>query len=145
MNAENPIDSVRRAKARYCRFVDTKDWPSFGALFIDRPMIHVFDTVGELIAAFDTREDYVAAAKVFVEGGQTIHQLHNDEVDQISNVEISAIWSMEDVLVFSNPRADQPLRQNGFGFYHETWTFSPAGWRIAKLELRRTILDITHR
>lgn len=145
MNATSPTESVRRAKARYCRFVDTKDWQSFRTLFVDRPTIRVYDPTGGLVATFDTREEYIVAASSFVEGGHTIHQLHNDEIDQVSDTEIAAIWSMEDLLVFPAPRADQPLRFNGFGHYHETWTLGPAGWRIARLELRRTILDIKHR
>jgi hypothetical protein len=141
----NSIEFVRRAKARYCRFVDTKDWESFGTLFVDEPTIRMYDPSGGLIASFDRREDYISAAKAFVEGGQTIHQLHNDEIDHLSETDIGATWSMEDLLVFPKPRADQPLRLNGFGHFHERWTLGDGGWRIARLELRRTILEITHR
>jgi hypothetical protein len=30
-----------------------------------------------------------------------------------------------------------------YGHYHETWVQSAEGWRIARLQLRRTILEIT--
>lgn len=137
-----PTEQVRRAKARYCRFVDTKMWEELGALFVAEPEIRIYGPDGAPLYAFDRREDFVAASRAYLaQGARSIHQVHNDEIDQVSETEIQAIWSMEDMIVVDQPDADRPARMHGYGHYHETWVATPDGWRIARLTLRRTILE----
>jgi hypothetical protein len=140
----NPVEQVRRAKARYCRLIDTRSWQDFAELFLPDVRIRMIDPEGHVIVAFDERDAFLAVTRSFLEGARSIHHVHNDEIDQISATQIEAIWSMEDQLVFPSPRADQPARMHGYGHYHESWVLTPGGWRIARLELRRTILDITN-
>lgn len=141
-NTVSDIEQVRRAKALYCRFVDTKEWARFSDLL--EPAVHVqaYDPAGGTIAAFDDRGSYVDAVSAFLHGAQSIHQVHNDEIDQLSDTEISGIWSMEDVIVFPKNSDGRPARLHGYGHYHELWRRGPDGWRLARMELRRTILDI---
>lgn len=137
------IEQVRRAKARYCRFVDTGRWSELAALFEPAPLIRMLDPDGAVIASFDEVEPFIAVTRHFLEGARSIHQVHNDEIDQVSATEISAIWSMEDLIQFPSPAPGRPVRLNGYGHYHEVWRLGDEGWRIATLELRRTILDVT--
>jgi hypothetical protein len=146
MYSMTPVEQVRVSKARYCRFVDTKQWEAFSELFIAAPEILIHDAADHLLVSFDTREAFVAACRGYLEGAQSIHQVHNDELTQVSDTEIRAIWSMEDCVIF--PAADasadpRPARHHGYGHYHETWVLDDGGWRIARMELRRTILEIT--
>jgi hypothetical protein len=136
------IEQVRRAKARYARFLDTKDWDGFAGLFERAVEVRMFDPAGNTIVSHDNRDSFVAAARAGLEGGLSIHQMHNDEIDQISDTEISATWSMEDMILF-RPGSEGPRRMHGYGHYHELWRLGPDGWRIARLELRRTILEFT--
>lgn len=138
----NGIEQVRRAKARYARFLDTKDWDGFAGLFEPAVQVRMFDPTGNVIVSHDERDSFVNAARTGLEGGQSIHQVHNDEIEQISETEISAIWSMEDLIIF-RPGAGGPGRMHGYGHYHELWRLGSDGWRIARLELRRTILEFT--
>ena len=140
--ARDNIEQVRRAKARYARFLDTKDWDGFVDLFEPAVQVRMFDPAGSLIVSHDDRDSFVAAARAGLEGGQSIHQVHNDEIDQISDTEISETWSMEDMIIF-RPGSEGPRRMHGYGHYHELWRLGPEGWRIARLELRRTILEFT--
>lgn len=140
------IEQVQASKARYCRYVDTKQWDAFSALFIARPAILIYDAADELIVSFDAREAFVAVCRDYLQGAQSIHQVHNDELTQVSGTEIRAIWSMEDYLIFpeaSDAADTRPARHHGYGHYHETWVLEAGAWRIARLELRRTILEIT--
>ena len=46
------------------------------------------------------------------------------------------------------PEADasvdpRPARHHGFGHYHETWVLEDGAWPMARMELRRTILEVT--
>lgn len=137
------IDQVRLAKARYCRYLDTRQWDAFGALFVPAPDIRMIDAAGELLVSFSAREAFVDAARDYLAGAHSIHQVHNDELTQVSDSAISAIWSMEDYIVFPDVADGRPSRHHGYGHYHEDWVLGPDGWRIASLALRRTILEIT--
>jgi 3-phenylpropionate/cinnamic acid dioxygenase small subunit len=137
------IDQVRQAKARYCRYLDTKQWDAFADLFISSPDISVYGAAEELIVSFSSRDMFVSVAREYLAGAQSIHQVHNDELTQLSERDISAIWSMEDYIVFPNTADERPSRHHGYGHYHENWVLTADGWRIASLKLRRTILEIT--
>lgn len=139
----NPTDQIRTAKARYCRFLDTKQWSAFGELLVPAPHIQFFDPSGALMVTFDSRDVFVESARSFLEGAHSIHQVHNDELIWVSANEVSAIWSMEDYVVYPSAKAGQPSAVHGYGHYHETWVLSPEGWQIARLEMRRTILETT--
>jgi hypothetical protein len=146
MYQSSPFEQVRASKARYCRYVDTKQWEAFSSLFVAAPDILIYDTADQLIVSFDSREAFVAACRGYLEGAQSIHQVHNEEFTQVSGTEIGAIWSMQDCVIF--PAADaaadpRPARHHGYGHYHETWVLEDGAWRIARMELRRTILEIT--
>jgi hypothetical protein len=137
------IDQVRQAKARYCRYVDTRQWDAFVNLFIPSPDVRIYDAAGELLVAFSSREVFAAASRDYLAGAQSIHQLHNDELTQVSESDIRAIWSMEDYILFPDAADGRPSRHHGYGHYHENWVLTDDGWRIASLELRRNILEIT--
>jgi hypothetical protein len=139
----NAFDQVRQAKARYCRYLDTKQWDAFAGMFIPMPDITMYDEGGTLIVAYSAREAFIDAARDYLEGARSIHQVHNDELTQLSDREIGAIWSMEDYILFPEGANGRPSRHHGYGHYHETWVLTAEGWRIAALELRRTILEIT--
>lgn len=139
----NAIDQVRQAKARYCRYLDTKQWDAFADLFIPMPDITMYDESGALIVAYSVRDDFIFAARDYLEGARSIHQVHNDEINQLSDREIGAIWSMEDYILFPEGASGRPSRHHGYGHYYETWVLTAEGWRIAALALRRTILEIT--
>jgi len=137
------IEQVRLSKARYCRFLDTRQWQQFAALFVPDASARVYDTSGVLIAEFRTASAFVEAARQFLEGAQSIHQVHNDELEMVSEGEISALWSMEDYIVFPDaPKEGSPAKVHGYGHYNERWVLDDAGWRISSIELRRTILEL---
>ena len=135
------IEQVRVSKARYCRYLDTKQWHAFAALFAEDATARVIASDGALIAAFDSAATFVDAARQFLENAQSIHQVHNDELAIVSADEVTAIWSMEDYIVFATESAHETSSMHGYGHYHETWIRTDGTWRIARLELRRTILE----
>ncbi|EPE97133.1 nuclear transport factor 2 family protein [Rhizobium grahamii] len=135
-------DTIRTQKARYCRYVDTHQWVEFTALFASNPTIRFFGEDGVLLAEFDAVDELVAVTRAYLSGVRSIHQVHNDEIDIVSDTEISAVWSMEDYLIFPDGNDGRPASMHGYGHYHETWRLEDGQWRLALLELRRTILEI---
>ena len=136
------IKNIREAKSRYCRFVDTKQWKDFAKLFARKPKIRFLNVDGTVLAEFESTDDFVAVTTAYLTDTKTIHQVHNDEIEIVSETEVKAIWSMEDYIVFNDREDDRPASMHGYGHYHETWRLEENAWRLASIELRRTILEI---
>jgi hypothetical protein len=51
---------------------------------------------------------------------------------------------MEDYLILAEGN-DRPASQHGYGHYYETWRLVDGTWRLAQLDLRRTIFEIKPR
>ena len=73
-----------------------------------------------------------------VEGAQTKHHCHTPEITLTSDTTASAIWAMEDLLLFPNGG-----ELFGAGHYHETYEKRSGNWVITSLHLTRTILRFT--
>lgn len=136
------VQKIGVLKARYCRYVDTKNWAEFAILFSRNPIFRFFDQDGSLIAEFDAADEFVAVSNAYLVGATTIHQVHNAEIDVVSEREVRAIWSMEDYVRFPEGDDGRPASMHGYGHYYETWRLEASEWRIAQLELRRSILEI---
>ncbi|MEK1887280.1 MAG: nuclear transport factor 2 family protein [Phyllobacterium sp.] len=141
-NDTQPFDEIGMRKARYCRYIDTKHWTEFRRLFSEAPDIRFVDAEGQTMHAFTSVDEFVTTSARYLEGARTIHQVHNAEMEKVSDNEVAAIWSMEDYLVFPPGDDARPSSMHGYGHYYETWVLEDGQWRIAKLELRRTILEI---
>ena len=141
-NNRDAFDEIAARKARYCRFVDTKSWTDFAALFTATPQIRFLDVEGKLVDGFSSVSEFVAITARYLEGSRTIHQVHNAEMERVADDRVAAIWSMQDYLVFPPDDDNRKGSMHGYGHYHETWELIGGKWRIATLELRRTILEI---
>jgi hypothetical protein len=138
------LNLIRQSKAQYCRFVDSKEWEAFGRLLVPDAKVRIVDPAGATIAAFDRSADFVRSAMDFIGAGQSIHQIHNEEFEPISDDEVSAIWSMEDYIVFPNAHPGALTSVHGYGHYFETWRKNRDKWQITSLELKRSILEMSH-
>jgi hypothetical protein len=145
MDRREIIDAVAQCKASYCRFIDTKCWDQFEALLHATAQVSFFGANGELTAAFNSTPEWVALTRKFLDGAQSIHQIHNAEITVVAADEVSAIWSMEDYIVFPADDMERPKSMHGYGHYHETWRCTGGSWILNQLELRRTILEIVGR
>ena len=134
-------NGIRAAKAKYCRFLDTKNWRGFETLFAQEAKISVFDVEGSALVSFRSGGEFSESAQRFLAGARSIHQVHNEEFSFDSPSAASVIWSMEDYIVYPEARRGEPSSIHGYGHYHERWEDHGDGWQISSLELRRTILE----
>lgn len=139
------LNVIRQSKAKYCRYIDSKQWQAFRALFAPGASIRIVDPAGATMAEFDNANDFVKSAMDFIGSGRSIHQIHNEEFEHISEEQIEAIWSMEDYIVFPATHHPPLASVHGYGHYFETWRKNDDTWQISKLELRRSILELVHR
>ena len=138
------LNLIRQSKAQYCRFIDTKQWEAFGRLLVPDARVRIVGPASGTIAAFDRSADFVKSAMDFIGAGQSIHQIHNEEFELISGEEVSAIWSMEDYIVFPDAPSGALTSVHGYGHYFETWHKNRDKWQIISLELKRSILELSH-
>ena len=129
------LEAIRVLKARYFRFVDTKQWTDFAALFEDDATAEFpSDQPGLVLRGRDELARQIAA---MLEGVVSLHQGYMPELQLASPTSATGVWAMEDRLEWPPESPEGPRRLHGWGHYHETYRKSAAGWRIASLVLTR--------
>lgn len=137
-------EAIRQLKARYCRFLDTKDYEAWKALFAPDVVVKLDMAIstggadGQTAPDLNGLDEFVPVVLGGVEHAQTKHHVHTPEIDLTSDTTASAIWAMEDLLLFADGG-----ELFGAGHYHETYQKRDGGWVITSLHLTRTILRFT--
>ncbi len=131
------IEQIKQLKARYFRYLDTKDWDAFETLFTD-DCVHYLPQESAKVAM--SNEEYFADLKSMLGGGITTHHGHMPEISLLSDTEAEGIWAMFDYVQTELPSG--PLSIQGYGHYFETYRKGPDGsWRISSKRNVRLRLD----
>ena len=129
------IEQIKQLKARYFRFIDTKDWDGFRDLFTDDCVHHTPVESGERVQA---NEEYLATTIPLLANGVTVHHGHMPEIEVTGPRDAKGIWAMYDLLIGPTPDGNGQARYEGYGHYVERYAKGDdARWRIAHLHLRR--------
>jgi hypothetical protein len=133
------IEDIRLLKARYFRFMDTKQFDLLEDLFT--PDLQVLTPEGAVYK--NSGPAYAAALKHSLEHSVSVHQGFMDEIEIIDAHHAKGIWAMQDVIEWADKHPVQGWKSiTGRGHYHETYRKTISGWRIATLTLTRLRLDI---
>jgi hypothetical protein len=127
------IEAIKQLKARYCRFLDTKDWAAWRALFSDDFRSDTSPSGGKVIVGAD---EFVAFVRKNLENQPTVHQVHAPEIELTSPATARGVWALNDVV-----RLAPGLNLDGFGHYHETYEKTDGQWRITSSTLTRLRTD----
>ena len=127
------IEGIKRLKARYFRCLDAKDWPGLRAVFTDDVVADSAEAGGRVI---DGADAFIAFLQEVLAGATTVHQGHMPEIELTSPTTAAGIWALHDIVIWPTG-----LRLDGHGHYHETYTKTDAGWRIASSRLTRLHTD----
>lgn len=145
-------ESIISRKSQYCRYIDTKQWDLLEAVFAPRPRLTYYATDGSVAMgryrggaapvplAFDSAKGFAALMAKVLDGARTSHRFSNPELTAISASETSAIFAMEDRLIFRG-KDGASKTMLGCGHYHEVWVAHEDGWLLKHLQLKRTILQ----
>ncbi len=125
--------AIANLKARYCRFLDTKDWAAYAALFTDDVVI---DTTASGGPRMEGREAALASIRASLDTAKTVHHVHSPEIE-IDGDTARAVWAMQDQLSWPNGR-----RLSGAGHYHERYVRQDGVWKIAESRLTRLWLEM---
>lgn len=133
------LESIRNTKARYCRFIDTKQWDALGGVFAPDAVAD-FSTEGNPIPVLNGRNTIVQVFRDLVDVAVTVHHVHSAEVEFVSENEAKVISPMEDWVTF--PEGNENTSFHGFGHYHETFVKIDGEWYIQHTSLKRLRLDM---
>src|SRR5690606_5331386 len=139
-------EAIREAKARYCRFLDTKQWERWGEQFTTDIEMDVSEDVKEGSGADPIvrgREVVVNQVRALVGAARTVHQIHMPEITFVSATEATMVSAMEDWVTFPDDFPAPFKAMHGYGHYHETYRLQDGQWRIARLKLTRLQQDFT--
>lgn len=130
------IEAIKLLKARYCRYLDTKDWAAWRELFADDFLSDLAEIGGTTIVGAD--EFVVYTRRTIGRPSQaTVHQVHAPEIALTSSTTGRGVWALNDVV-----RLAPAVTLHGYGHYHETYEKVAGHWLIKSSKLTRLREDI---
>jgi hypothetical protein len=131
------LEAIKQLKARYFRFIDTKDWAAFRDLFTS-DCKHWLPQ--ESAVPFMTNDEYFKMNEELLGAGVTTHHGHMPEIAFLSDTEAEGIWAMFDYVQIEPPSGRVSIA--GYGHYFETYRKCDDGkWRISSKRNQRIRLD----
>ena len=134
------IEELKQLKARYLRLLDGELWDEFRALFTDDAR---FSFPGGKFEDLDA-DGFVTSVKAGYVGAaaRSVHHGHTPEIELAGPDEARAIWAMFDwVDRYVEGDDSHRVAYQGFGYYHEEYRRSRAGWLISSIRLTRLRVD----
>ncbi len=140
------IEEIKQLKARYFRFMDTKDWASLRSIFCDDASFDArtslsIDGKGESGRAAESNDwvyhggdGILAFIKAAVGTQRTVHHGHCHEIEVMSATEARGVIAMEDQIY---DETGTTLTLHGCGHYHETYRYEKGAWRIHTSRISR--------
>jgi hypothetical protein len=136
------LDAIHQLKARYCRFIDTKQWDLLASVFTQDAR---FEGLGSAPTGA-TVEMFVTGISTRFANVVSIHHCHMPEINFLGLDRARGIWAMMDYVEWAEgaggPHEAQGFRGfTGYGHYEEAYHRTADGWRIAFLRLTRLRID----
>ncbi|KUI20557.1 DUF4440 domain-containing protein [Mycobacterium sp. GA-1285] len=128
------IEAIKQLKARYCRFLDTKDWAAWRTLFADDFLSDTSPAGGKVIEGAD---EFVAFTRKSLRNQVSVHQVHAPEIELTSPTTARGVWALEDVVRFG-----PGVNLRGYGHYYETYEKLDGQWRFTSSTLTRLREDV---
>ena len=130
------FEHIAQLKARYCRYIDTKQWEALRGLFTAATR---FEGFGSAPSGADA-DTFVAGIRNRLGPVTSIHHCHMPEIAFTGPDSARGIWAMMDYLQWP---AEVPKETGffGYGHYEEEYVRTPDGWRFGFLRLTRLRMD----
>jgi SnoaL-like domain len=134
--ALHDIEAIKQLKARYCRYLDDKNWSAWRTLFDDGFTSDIAGPGGRHTAGADAFVAYTRKS-IGRASQRTVHQVHAPEITLTSATTAQGVWALNDVV-----RLAPAVTLHGYGHYHETYEKRDGHWRIKTSRLTRLREDI---
>ena len=129
------IEAIKTVKAKYFRFVDTRDWDGLRSIFTPDALLEV----PEARAGASNLDESLIFFQQALEGAVSVHFGHMPEIEIEDEDHARAIWPMDD-RIYWPPESASILgyaQLRGFGHYHETYERLDGEWKIRTMKLTR--------
>lgn len=141
------IEEIHQLKARYFRYVDTKDWQGYQSLFT--PDISFKWGESDVVRHGPEGKMQLIRETGLFDRMKSVHHGFTPEIEILSPTTAKGVWAMEDLLYYPaglEPRTKTELLKpgesmHGFGHYYETYTKINGHWLIHSQELKRIRVD----
>lgn len=136
------LEAIRMVKARYCRFLDSKDWDGLSSLFTEEFVLDVQEDSHQ--PPVHGRDAAMTTIKAAVINARSAHQVHASEIDFVNDDEAEVITAMQDRVVWTPGKSPLPGTESitGFGHYRERYVRQGGTWVIASLKLTRLYVEM---
>ncbi len=126
------LEEIKRLKARYCRYLDTKQWAALRALFADDAVFDGFRSA----PTGSGPDQFVAGGSSRLADAITVHQCHLPDIVFLDEDTARGTWAMHDYLEWPD-RPGPDRGYYGYGYYEEEYRRVDGVWKMAVLRLRR--------
>jgi SnoaL-like domain len=127
------IEEIKQLRARYTRWIDSKDWDALGGELTED--FHA-DTQGGVL---EGRAAFVGSLSRSLSSAATAHHCHTPEIEITGPDTATGIWAMQDHVSMTLKGA--PFSFRGAGHYYDTYVRTGSGWRMASTALKRLSVD----
>lgn len=137
----NDYLAICDTKARYCRFLDEKNWEGYADTFTDDVFL---DTTASGGSTIQGRDKLVQGVRGSIDSAVTVHQVHSPEITMVDTDTADVIWAMQDRVIWDDAKAKAIGKRSltGYGHYRERYVRCEDGrWRIARSKLTRLHID----
>jgi hypothetical protein len=132
------IEAIKQLKARYFRFLDTKQWRQWGQVFTEDIVMEV----PEAAMVNNGRAEVVGNVSAALTGTITTHHGHMPEIELTGADTARGTWAMFDYVEWPAGPDGARVGLQGYGHYHEEYRREVDGqWRIAETRLERLRVD----
>jgi hypothetical protein len=129
------LHELELLKARYCRFVDTKQWDAWRGLFADDARVQI-SAEGDTMAI----DPFAETISALMDGIRTVHQCTLPELELTGPDSARGVWAFRYEHEWGDRAVKLPWNvlpgQHGFvayGHYEEEYVRRDGEWRIAFL------------
>jgi hypothetical protein len=130
------LEEIKQLKARYCLYLDTKEWDAWRDLFTE-------DIVVEGVEQPEGgRDAFVKRVSQSLAGVETCHHGHTPLIELLGEDRARGVWAMFDDLRLpdGHPWSHGYRRRVGYGHYEEEYRKVDGEWKIAHLRLVRLLV-----
>lgn len=135
------VERIRQVKARYCRFIDTKQWHQLSTLFTADCR---FEGLGSAPAGADVAT-FVKGVSTRLANTISVHHCHTPEILMTGPNRARVVWAMEDYVEWADGSTvkETPGSRGfrGYGHYEEEYRQESGEWKICFLRLTRLRID----
>ncbi len=134
-------EAICALKARYCRFIDTKQWDRLRKLFSADARFEGFGSAPDGADA----DAFVRGVATRLRDAISVHHCHMPEIVFFGPTSARAVWAMQDHLEWPEPmqlkEAPEARGFIGFGHYEEAYVCEEGVWKMQHLRLTRLRID----